>query len=428
MKFLHISDIHLGCDLYHIENDERMRDYGRAWGDCIGIAIDEKVDFLLIGGDLFDKKTPSPRAMIQAISALTDLQNKNIPAIAIEGNHDNLSNGKQYSWLHTLSEMKLIKLLESEFYTSQEGVLHFQMNHWDEENNRGQFIDIGDARIFGTSWLGASVEKMFPNLVDVIKENQRENAFHILMLHTELEGENISPFPLLNIATLNTLKPFIDYVALGHIHKHFVIDNWAFNPGCLEITNISEAKNQHGALLVEVNQDKKISYTLLENYFRRPFHRVRVAVDGKIPEEIYEVSLEIVRKQVDLTEIKPIIEIIFEGHLGFKSSELEVNKILEEVRKLTNALHVRANNKTVPRDLPIAADLSEIDRKSLEKQVLSDLVFRDTRYNSFAEDFANVAISVKEKALGDEEPSIIAEFIEEQIITKRQEKIASPKI
>jgi DNA repair exonuclease SbcCD nuclease subunit len=419
MKFLHISDIHLGCDLYHIENEERMRDYGRAWGECIQIAIDEKVDFVLIGGDLFDKKTPTPRAMIQAISGLTDLQNNNIPAIAIEGNHDNLSNGKQYSWLHTLCEMKLIKLLESDIKGGEDGKLNVRMNHWDEENTNGQFIDIGKARIFGTSWSGASISKFFPAIIEKIAENKRENAFNILMLHTELEGENISPFPLLQLAELNLAKPHIDYVALGHIHKHFVIENWAFNPGCLEITNISESKHQHGALLVEVNKENEISYRLLENYFRRPFHRVRVAVDGKIPEEVFNISLETVKRQVDLTKVQPIIELIFEGHLGFKTVELEVNKILDEVKKLTNALHVRANNKTQPRDLPIAVDFSNIDRKALEKQVLSDLVFRDTRYNSFAEDFADVAISVKEKALSDEDAEIIAEFIEEKIVARR---------
>jgi DNA repair exonuclease SbcCD nuclease subunit len=419
MKFLHISDIHLGCDLYHIENEERMCDYGRAWGDCIQFAINQKVDFLLIGGDLFDKKTPSPRAMIHAITALTGLQEKNIPAIAIEGNHDNKSNGKQYSWLHTLSEMKLLKLLESDISGGEDGKTNIAMKKWDEDNNLGQFIDVGNARIFGTSWHGASIRSIFPAIVEKIAENKRENAFNILMLHTELEGENISPFPLLNLAELNLVKAHIDYVALGHIHKHFVIDNWAFNPGCLEITNISEAQHQHGALLVEVNEEKTISYQLYEQYFRRPFHRVRVAVDGKIPDEVYKVSLETVKKQIDITEIQPIIEMIFEGHLGFKTVELEVNKILDKVKKLTNALHVRANNKTQPRDLPVAVDFSSINRKVLEKQVLADLICRDTRYNSFAEDFANVAVSVKEKALGDEDAEIIADFIEEKIVARR---------
>ncbi len=420
MKFLHISDIHLGCDLYHIENEERMKDYGRAWGTCIDLAIEEQVDFVLIGGDLFDKKSPAPRAMIQAISGLTDLKNNNIPAVAIEGNHDNKSTGKDYSWLHTLAEMKLVMLLESNISGSANGELIIEICEWNVDECKGQFVDIGNARIFGTSWFGASIKNIFPKLVEKLQENQRQGAFNILMLHTELEGENISPFPLLELSTLNLAKPFIDYIALGHIHKHFVIDNWAFNPGCLEITNISESKHQHGALLVEFDENKQINYQLLTNYFQRPFYRVRVTVSGKTPEEVQKATLEKVKAEVSLTKIKPIIEIIFEGNLGFNNSELEVNKICDEVKNYADALHVRVNNKTVPRDLPIAVGLTDIDRKALEKQVLSDLIFRDTRFNSFAEDFANVAIEVKNKALNDEEPLVISEFIETEVILKRE--------
>jgi DNA repair protein SbcD/Mre11 len=412
MKFLHISDIHLGCDLYHIENEERMRDYGRAWGDCLEIAIDEKVDFVLIGGDLFDKKTPAPRAMIQAISGLTSLKNKEIPAVAIEGNHDNVSNGKEYSWLHTLAEMGLIRLLESNMLADESGKLYVKPTEWDEFAEKSFYTDIGNARIFGTSWYGASIEKLVPTIAEAIEQNQREGAFHILMLHTEIEGKEISPFPLLSMAKLKELQPVTDYVALGHIHKHFIVDDWAFNPGSLEITNISEYKNERGALLVEVDDDKKIKHKLIKDYFRRPFNRVKFDVSGKTADEVYAGIFDQISREVTITDKKPIVEITFEGYLGFKGSELEINKIREEALIVTKALHVRVQNKTVPKDLPIAVGADQTDRKVLEKRVLTDLVFSHNSYQMFAEDFADMAIEVKNKALNDEEPENIAEFIE----------------
>jgi DNA repair exonuclease SbcCD nuclease subunit len=101
-------------------------------------------------------------------------------------------------------------------------------------------VDVGRARIFGSHWYGASANWAIPMLSREIKDNRRDNAFHILMLHTDIEGHETHPIPALSLASLNELKQGLDYVALGHTHRKFEIDNWAFNPGSIEITSISD--------------------------------------------------------------------------------------------------------------------------------------------------------------------------------------------
>jgi len=87
MKFLHLADIHLGCRRYNL--DERPRDFFRAWYDVIvKHAIPEKVDFVLIAGDFFDRRNIDPQAMNHAIAGLEVLREVGIPVVAIEGNHD----------------------------------------------------------------------------------------------------------------------------------------------------------------------------------------------------------------------------------------------------------------------------------------------------------------------------------------------------
>jgi DNA repair protein SbcD/Mre11 len=425
MKFLHISDIHLGCDLYHIEGEERMKDYGRAWAEVLrDYGVGEKVDFVLIGGDLFDKKTPAPRAMIHAINGLTMLKDAGIPAIAIEGNHDNVSSGKEFSWLHTLCEMGLVTLLESNISSDEHGNLSSNMRPWNEENRKGEFIDIGQARIFGTSWHGASIEKLVPTIAESIEKNRREGAFHILMLHSEIEGENISPFPLLTMNTLKLLQPMTDYVALGHIHKHYIIDNWAFNPGSLEVTSVGEVKDERGALIVEFDDKNTISHKLIEKYYRRPFNRIKFDVSGKVPEQVYDGVFAKIDREINIWDgieetKKPIIELTLQGTLGFNTAELELNKIRIDIQNKCRALHVLIKNQTVPRDLPVGLGMEmETDRRVLEKSVLADLVSRDNRYKFFAEDIADVVVEVKNKSLLDENPEQIAQFIEENIVLR----------
>ena len=52
MKFLHISDIHLGCTRYQLE--ESPQDFFDAWIDVLQkYAIDEKVDFVIMARRFF---------------------------------------------------------------------------------------------------------------------------------------------------------------------------------------------------------------------------------------------------------------------------------------------------------------------------------------------------------------------------------------
>src|SRR4051812_47372697 len=87
MKFLHLADIHLGCRRYNLE--ERTKDFFRAWRDVIEKhAIPQKIDFMLIAGDFFDRRNIDPQAMNHAMAGLKLLKEHDIPVVVIEGNHD----------------------------------------------------------------------------------------------------------------------------------------------------------------------------------------------------------------------------------------------------------------------------------------------------------------------------------------------------
>ena len=243
MKFLHISDIHLGCTRYQFA--ESPKDFFYAWHDVITkYAIGEKVDFVIIGGDFFHKRNVDPQGMNHAFLGLKLLKEKGITAVAIEGNHDQHTAESEHSWLRSLASWGLLVLLEPK--PNDKGKVIYQA--WDTDNSEGSFIDIGNARIFGSQWYGASANVAIPKLTESIKENQREGAFHILLLHTDVEGHQTHPIPALSLANLKELKSVTNYVALGHTHKSYEIDNWAFNPGSLEVTNIDEFREIRGRI------------------------------------------------------------------------------------------------------------------------------------------------------------------------------------
>jgi DNA repair exonuclease SbcCD nuclease subunit len=290
------------------------------------------------------------------------------------------------------------------------------LSGWDESACRGGYKDIGRARIFGSHWYGASANWAIPELTRSIKENRRSGAFHIVMLHTDVEGHETHPIPALSIDSLQQLKQAVEYVALGHTHRRFEIDNWAFNPGSIEITNISDYRETRGVFLVEVAEDNSIRARHIDDYLHRPFQRLDFDVSGRASGK--EITAAVVEKfqnegkRAEDGKPAPIIELTMRGILGLPNSQLELKTIRDEAKKITGALHIRIRNHTTPldytgRDLP---DDQE-GRERIERRVVEELVIRDNRYKTRADEIAGLIIGAKRDALNDESPEKIAESV-----------------
>src|SRR5215210_7677377 len=131
MKFLHIADVHLGCTRYQLV--ESPRDFFDAWIDVLKkYAIGEKVDFVIMCGDFFHKRSVPPETMNYAVDGLTMMHDAGIPVVCIEGNHDQKHNDSQFSWLRSLSSWDLVKLLEPKLI---EGKMAYEP--WNEASKKG---------------------------------------------------------------------------------------------------------------------------------------------------------------------------------------------------------------------------------------------------------------------------------------------------
>ncbi|MGB7207483.1 MAG: exonuclease SbcCD subunit D [Pyrinomonadaceae bacterium] len=424
MKFLHISDVHLGCTRYQLA--ESPRDFFDAWIDVLQkYAIGENVDFVIMCGDFFHKRSVPPETMNYAVAGLTLLKDAGIPIVSIEGNHDQKHTDSEYSWLRSLANWNLLHLLEP---TNLEGKMIYRP--W--QDGSGGYIDIGRARIFGSHWYGASANWAIPMLTEAIGQNRREGAFHILMLHTDVEGHQTHPIPALSVSALKELKSVTEYVGLGHTHMHYEIDNWAFNPGSIEVTNISEFRETRGVFIVEVDENNQVSARHIQDYRQRPFQRLRFDVDNIADtKEITEGVLEKVKNEARVAEDgqpSPIIEITLTGRLGIPNSLLEMQKMRDETQKLTGALHVRIKNHSTPVEYAVAEDVEEdASRETLERRVIEDLIVRDNRFKNRPVEMARLVIGVKRQALSDEPPEKIVDLIATELVIGRESSVLSRK-
>ena len=93
-RFIHTADIHLDSPLRGLPEHggqlaTRIRGATRdAFEGLIGAAIEERVDFLVVAGDLYDGDWRDYQTGLFLVSQMARLRDRGIPAFLLHGNHD----------------------------------------------------------------------------------------------------------------------------------------------------------------------------------------------------------------------------------------------------------------------------------------------------------------------------------------------------
>ncbi|MFO7917136.1 MAG: DNA repair exonuclease [Anaerolineae bacterium] len=395
-RFLHAADIHLGYQQYN--SKERYNDFARAFEQMAEDAIDHEVDFVLLAGDLFHKRTVDPRTLLQATRILGRLQDEGIHVFAIEGNHDRSPENEGFSWLDYLTEVNLLNLL-SAHYEGDDLICPL----WSYEKG-GCYIDFGDVRVMGIRYCGARIPRVIRDLSETLEDLEGERPpFTVLMLHAGLEGVLPNYAGTLTHAQLETLRPHVDYLALGHIHKPYKRDGWIYNPGSLESNNVTESGWQNrGYFIVDVYPSRNPAFTVTEIHnTRRPFICPSFEVDPyDTPEALYaalkdHLQIEAGEKN---TEQRPVVVLRMTGVLPFDHSDLDIEHVDELVREIFEPVVCSVKDVTIPNEFEIRVN-NAMTREELEHHVVSELVERDVRRRDDSEEWTNTVIKLKNMVL-----------------------------
>lgn len=222
MKILHTSDLHIGK---YIGTYDLKEDTEYVLNQVVDTAIKERVEVVLISGDVFDRPNPSEEAIKMYVSFLKALLDKNIKVIAISGNHD--SGIRLSAYKNILGKGYFV---EGEFNSPMRKV------SLSDEYGQVNFYMLP----FFTPFIVKSnlkLEKGLENydlaMDEIIKrENIDTSQRNIILAHQFVAGFKFGgseeDFSYSNgdeknvagvgIISLDKFQNF-DYVALGHIHK-----------------------------------------------------------------------------------------------------------------------------------------------------------------------------------------------------------------
>src|SRR5918999_668355 len=89
-RLLHMADVHLGArhhDLGEAAAQQRERQFA-AFSRAIDLALSERVDLVLVAGDLFDSNAQPRRSVERVAGELKRLVAASIATVILPGTHD----------------------------------------------------------------------------------------------------------------------------------------------------------------------------------------------------------------------------------------------------------------------------------------------------------------------------------------------------
>jgi len=429
-RFLHVADCHLGKWQYN--HSERFNDFGRAFLHIVDAAIEAKVDFMILAGDLFEKRAVDVRTLNQAMRALNKLRSHGIPCLAIEGNHERPYYSEQVGWMEFLATHDLLILLNPTF---ADGVPQLQPY----KNRRGSYFDpVPGVRVHGLRYAGASTATAVEAYATALAQLPADQIdYTIFMAHAGVEGVIPGQGGGLSHRQWALLQPHVDYLALGHVHKPFSFDNWIYNPGSPETCSVMEAEwEDRGYYLVQVDTstaateggemasvEPALKHTaVLHTNPRRIFHRLTVKTDLLTsPTQLCDHCEELLRRKASDLGVKrlaasqrPVVELQLTGVLPFERSALDLERLEALVQANFEPLVALVKNFT--RSSEISIDGAEsMSRAELEHHVLLELLEKDSRFRDHSVEWATVTRTVKELALGGANSATILTEIERHL-------------
>ena len=213
MKFIHLSDLHIGKRIGEFPMDDEQR---YILSEILGITEKEKPDCVIIAGDVYDRTIPSTEAVKIFDDFLVSLAEKNTEVFIISGNHDS---PERLSFGGRLMDSKGVHI--SKVYDGNVAPFRVKDGYGEVNIYLLPFVKPVNVRqIFKeeeiltyTDAVRTAVEHMNIDL----------SARNILVTHQFVTGalrsesEDISVGGTDNVDT--SVFDGIDYVALGHLHR-----------------------------------------------------------------------------------------------------------------------------------------------------------------------------------------------------------------
>ncbi len=303
MKFIHLSDLHIGK---RVNEFSMLEDQKYILKKILTIINEEEPDGILIAGDVYDRSVPSEEAMRVWDDFLILLADKKVPVFAISGNHDSAVRFADHSALVESTGIHLSPVYDGHAakYTLED--------------------DFGPVHIYLLPFVKPAVVKaVFPEetiedytdacRVAICHMEVDDRERNVILAHqfvtgaARCESEEVVVGGLDNVSA-SVFDPF-DYVALGHIHGKQSIGRETLRYcGTPLKYSFSEKDHQKSVTVVEMGKKGEVSIREVPLVPLHDLREIRGTYNELVSKSFYEGTATDDYIHAILTEEEDVID------------------------------------------------------------------------------------------------------------------------
>lgn len=274
LRVLHFADAHIDIANYGRHDSEtglpiRVMDFLHSLDQIVDTAVSEKVDLVIFAGDAYKDRNPQPTFQREWGRRMMRLSAAGIPTLLLIGNHDiSPATGRAHT-LHEFSTLEVPNIHVADtvkLWTPEELGIPVQIITvpW---ISRSRFVNRDEVAGMSIDEVYAYMEEQLQKIVGQLIETAVPDIPLILTAHASVTGAKFGSERtvmlgheiVLGGSMVNNRK--LDYVALGHIHKHQVLSGDGMHPpivypGSIERIDFGEVREKKGFILAEVGKGK----------------------------------------------------------------------------------------------------------------------------------------------------------------------------
>lgn len=346
MRILHCADIHIGVENYSkIDPDtglsSRLIDFLDSFDELVLYAMENDVDLVLFAGDAYKSRDPSQTHQREFARRVARLANAGIPVFLLIGNHDSPHVIGRATSLEIFDTLEVANVyigdtLKTYQVETRSGPLQIIGVPW---IRRSAFLARDETRGLNPEQVNEAIQERLARVIRTEADNLDTTVPAVLAGHVTVSDARTSSEQLMMLGRDHVLLksdvglPQLDYVALGHIHKHQILGN---NPlivysGSVQRVDFGEERDPKGFCIVDLDPEKPVG--LRQDNFEfvevaaRPFVTVSVKIEDGDTDPTATTIQAISMNNIEgaIVRVQVTLPGVVEGHFN----EAEVRQALE---------------------------------------------------------------------------------------------------
>ncbi len=357
MLIIHTADIHIGVENYSrpdpkTRTSSRLQDFLRSLDELVDYSIDNEADLVLICGDVYKSRNPTQTHQREFVKRISRLAREGIKVFLLAGNHDSPNVPGPATTLDIfptldIENVQIANELNTQIVQTRNGSIQIISLPW---IRKGDFMSLEKYNQLSNEKFNSAIEEKLIEDLDKEIANLDSSMPSILASHVSVDLAKTSSEKSMTLGkdyllpTNFLANPKLDYVALGHIHRHQILndDPPVVYSGSLERIDFGEEKDSKGFCVIDISTspDKKNrlnSYKFVEVNARR-FKTIQIKIEENDGSPNEKIIAEIEKHDIYETIAQVIIEVS-----SSRYSEISDRKIRDSLSEANFVAAIRKN-------------------------------------------------------------------------------------